>query len=264
MAFTVTDFEDLLRILEEKPEWRQRMREAILGRQWLELPEKFQQLVEVVQSLAEAQRRTEQRVEELAEAQRRTEQRVEELVEAQRRTDTTVQELVQIWHEMAQRLERLENWQQGETGRREGERYERDVVARAPALFYGGNGGGRGEPHVRQQVARWLAPYFQQGIDIDPQNDPLLADLIWWKGDHVMVGEIGSKLGINDVRRAKARAETLRQVGVNATPVVIGEEWGTPDTEAIAQQEGVEWYVHGGLSIGFLEFRKLPDGYEAS
>lgn len=36
MAFTVTDFEDLLRILEEKPEWRQRMREAILGRQWMD------------------------------------------------------------------------------------------------------------------------------------------------------------------------------------------------------------------------------------
>ncbi len=278
MAFTVEDFEDMLRILEEKPEWQQRMRQAILTRELLELPARFEQLVELVHELVEAQRRTEAQVAQLIEAQRRTEAQVAqlieaqqrtdaqiaELVEAQRRTDATVQELVRIWQEMARRLDRLENWQQGETGRREGERYEREVVARAPALFYGGTGGGKGEPHVREQVGRWLMPLFRQGIDIDPQNDPLLSDLIWWKGDRVMVVEVGIKLGVNDVRRAKARAETLRQVGVNATPVVIGEEWGTPDTEATAQQEGVEWYVRGGLSMGFLEFRRLPDGYEES
>ncbi|MCX7926443.1 MAG: hypothetical protein N2554_11640, partial [Fimbriimonadales bacterium] len=149
MAFTVQDFEDMLRILEENPEWRQRMREAILTRELLDLPAQFRQLVETVRDLAAAQRRTEQRVAELAEAQRRTEAQVAELIEAQRRTDATVQELVRIWQEMARRLDRLENWQQGETGRREGERYEREIVARAPALFYGGTGGGKGEPHVR-------------------------------------------------------------------------------------------------------------------
>jgi cell division protein FtsB len=264
MAFTVRDFEDMLRILEEKPEWQQRMRQAILTRELLELPARFEQLVETVKELVEAQRRTDARVDaltatvaELVEAQRRTDARVDELA-------GIVQELVQISRDALRRLERLENWQQGETGRREGERYEREVVARAPALFYGGTGGGKGEPHVREQVGRWLMPLFRQGVDIDPQNDPLLADLIWWKGDRVMVVEVGLKLGVNDVHRAKARAQTLRQVGVDATPVVIGEEWGTPDTEATAQQEGVEWYVRGGLSMGFLEFRKLPDGYEAS
>ena len=80
MAFTVEDFEDLLRILEERPEWQERMRRAILTRDLLELPADFAQLRQIVQELAEAQRRTEQRVEELAEAQRRTEQRVEMLI----------------------------------------------------------------------------------------------------------------------------------------------------------------------------------------
>lgn len=128
MAFTVEDFEDLLRILEEKPEWQQRMRQAILTRELLELPARFEQLVELVHELVEAQRRTEARVEELAEAQRRTDERVAELT-------AIVQELAQISRDTIRRLERLENWQQGETGRREGERYEREVVARAPALF---------------------------------------------------------------------------------------------------------------------------------
>jgi hypothetical protein len=34
----------------------------------------------------------------------------------------------------------LVSWQRGEAGRREGERYERDVVRRALVLFHGGQG----------------------------------------------------------------------------------------------------------------------------
>jgi hypothetical protein len=40
MAFTVEDFEDMLRILEQNPEWQERMRRAILSRELLELPER--------------------------------------------------------------------------------------------------------------------------------------------------------------------------------------------------------------------------------
>jgi hypothetical protein len=63
-----------------------------------------------------------------------------------------------------------------------------------------------------------------------------------------------------DMNRAAARAELLRRAGVNATPAVIGEEWSLPDVQALAQQECVEWFVGDGLSQGFLEFRKLPNG----
>jgi hypothetical protein len=93
-------------------------------------------------------------------------------------------------------------------------------------------------------------------------DDPLLADLIWWKGDRVMVTEVSLKVDAQDVRRAAARARTLRRVGINATPTVIGREWATPDTQALAQQEGVEWMVGSGLSQGFLEFRQISDGQE--
>ena len=62
--------------------------------------EDFSELKQIVEELAEAQRRTEERVEELAEAQRRTEERlnrleiaVEKLVEAQRRTEERISSL---------------------------------------------------------------------------------------------------------------------------------------------------------------------------
>jgi hypothetical protein len=295
MAFTVEDFEDLLRILEERPEWQERMRRAILTRDLLELPADFAQLRQIVQELAEAQRRTEQRVEELAEAQRRTEQRVEmltaahEVLAAEVRElraivaqlgDTvaglsaTVAEMQRTFNERLERLERLqekqtvrlgrlEQWQEGETGRRKGEQYERNTVGDAPVLFFGGRGGSPKKPEVRAQVGNWLRPYFLQGYGITERENPLRANLIWRKGDRVAVVEIGVKISRDDVNRAKARANTLRQAGIDAFPVVIGEEWGTPDVEALAQTEGVEWYVRGGLSAGFLEFRRLPDGLDA-
>jgi len=281
MAFTVEDFEDLLRILEERPEWQERMRRAILTRDLLELPADFAQLRQIVQELAEAQRRTEQRVEELAEAQRRTEQRVEMLTAAHEVLAAEVRELRAIVAQLGdtvaglsatvaemqrtfnEQLGRLEQWQEGETGRRKGEQYERDTVGDAPVLFLGGRGGSPKEPEVRAQVGNWLRPYFLQGYGITERENPLRANLIWRKGDRVAVVEIGVKISRDDVNRAKARANTLRQAGIDAFPVVIGEEWGTPDVEALAQTEGVEWYVRGGLSAGFLEFRRLPDGLDA-
>ena len=137
--------------------------------------------------------------------------------------------------------------------------YEQDIVRDALVLFFGGQGGSPKEPQVRTQVGLWLRPYFLQGYEITERENPLRADLIWWKGERVAVVEIGVKISRDDVERAN----TLRQAGIDAFPVVIGEEWATPDIEAHAQTEGVEWHVRGGLSAGFIEFRRLPDGLDA-
>jgi flagellar biosynthesis/type III secretory pathway chaperone len=261
MAFTVEDFEDLLRILEQKPEWQERMRRAILSRELLELPER---LLSLVQQLIESDARNREQIAELT----RTVQRHDEILQ---RHDKQIAELVQVVRELAEaqrrteaRLERLENRLEGEIGRQSGERYEREVVADAFTLFYGGRGGSPKEPAIRDQLAHWLQPLVEQGVEITPLVSPFRADIIWWKGDRVMVAEVGIKVSRDDVNRAVARAELLRQAGVNATPSVIGEEWGLPEVQALAQQEGVEWFVGDGLSQGFLEFRKLPDGLQSA
>src|SRR5712691_5088613 len=59
VAFTVEDFQDLLRLLEQRPEWRAELRRYVLSDDVVELPS-------LVRGLAEAQARTEQRVAELA------------------------------------------------------------------------------------------------------------------------------------------------------------------------------------------------------
>jgi uncharacterized protein YoxC len=101
MAFTVTDFADLVRLLDKRPEWQAELRRLILSEDFLALPR-------IVQELAEAQKRTEQRVEELAQAQKRTEQRVEELAQAQKRTEAQMQVLTVRVEELAQAQKRTE------------------------------------------------------------------------------------------------------------------------------------------------------------
>ncbi len=47
MPFTVDDFQDLLRLLEQRPEWRAQLRQLLLPEELLELPSLVRQLVEV-------------------------------------------------------------------------------------------------------------------------------------------------------------------------------------------------------------------------
>ena len=46
MGFTVGDFQDLVRLLEERPEWRAELRRFVLSDDLLELPAVVRQLAE--------------------------------------------------------------------------------------------------------------------------------------------------------------------------------------------------------------------------
>ncbi len=75
--------------------------------------DEFKELRAVVQELAEAQKRTEQRVNELAEAQKRTEQRVNELAEAQKRTEQRINELAEAQKRTEEEIRKLVSSQRG-------------------------------------------------------------------------------------------------------------------------------------------------------
>jgi hypothetical protein len=71
MPFTVEDFEDLLRLLYEKPEWQERLRRAILPPELFELPR-------IAQELAEVNRAERERVARLETEQQATRQELRE------------------------------------------------------------------------------------------------------------------------------------------------------------------------------------------
>jgi chromosome segregation ATPase len=71
MPFTVEDFEDLLRLLYEKPEWQERLRRAILPPELFELPR-------IAKELAEINRAERERVSRLEAEQQATRQELRE------------------------------------------------------------------------------------------------------------------------------------------------------------------------------------------
>jgi len=140
MAFTITDFHDLVRLLEQHEEWRKELRRLLLTDELLNLPNAFRELHKLVDrrfaELAEAQRRTEEalaahraetdrRFAELAEALRNlsetftahrqefleyraeTERRFAELAEAQRRTEETLRQVLLRQEQFQRTLDRF-------------------------------------------------------------------------------------------------------------------------------------------------------------
>ena len=124
MAFTVKDFEDLLRILDRYPNWREELRRRILLEELEQLPRAHRRLsvrlgrmektlaalAETVRKLAQDQRRhaaalTKLR-KEVAEARAEADRRIAELAEAQRRTEETLNRLAEAF--AAHRQEFLE------------------------------------------------------------------------------------------------------------------------------------------------------------
>lgn len=79
MAFTVSDFRDLVSLLRQHPEWREELRPLLLSEEVLRLPVTVDRLALRLEELAEAQKRTELRVEELAQAQQATAKAVSNL-----------------------------------------------------------------------------------------------------------------------------------------------------------------------------------------
>jgi len=192
----------------------------------------------------------------LAEAQQRTAEQlvwqgtlIQAMTEAPQRTEEQLARL-------GMRVEELVSWQRGEAGRREGERYERDVVRRASILFNGGLGGSPDDPRVQRRLARLLQPLRAEDM-LAAEVDPFLADLLWWKRDRLAVVEVSVQVNGEDVRRAIRRAETLQRAGTQAVAVVIGESWATPDTRERAHTLGVAWKVGADLSEGLLALRRL-------
>ncbi len=122
MAFTVKDFHDLVRILEQHPEWRAELRKLLLPEELLSLPQLVQELGQRIKDLSqevtrlvEAQRRAEERLaraeERLASLEVRAdrlEQALERLAEAQRRSEERLAKAEERLAGVEVRVDRLE------------------------------------------------------------------------------------------------------------------------------------------------------------
>jgi len=116
MPFTVEEFRDLIRILEEKPEWRAELRRLVLTEELLSLPEQ----------VAALRAETERRFQEMAAEISRLSAAVAKLEAAVARLEAGMGDLVKTQKRLVIDVADLK-----------GERLERRYRERAPAYFRG-------------------------------------------------------------------------------------------------------------------------------
>jgi hypothetical protein len=158
------------------------------------------ELIETLKTLVENQGWLAGTVGELGAGLAALTRRVEALAAAQVRTEEQVARLAAAQAKTEERLGHIEAWLRGESGRREGERFEAGLIRQALKLLGPGWGGSPGEPAVRQRLYEALAAVIDE---TEPEADPSLSDLIWWKADgRVAVVEAALVIDPKDVYRA--------------------------------------------------------------
>ena len=224
MSFSVEDFHDLLRLLEERPEWRVEIRRVVLTEDLLRLPEE----------LARARQETEQRFQELA-------ARIDALA-------AQVSALTVRLEALTTQVSTLT----GHVGTLRGESFEQRYRTRVFAYF------GRLLRGAHALAPDELTALFEDAIAAAELSDEeaqeiALADVVV-RGRRLtdgvsvyLVVGVSVGVGLGDVQRALRRAALLARTGVTALPVVAGE-WATPEAADAAHAQRV-WQITDGRVV---------------
>jgi hypothetical protein len=232
MAFTVNDYRDLIRLLEEHPDWRVDLRRLLLADDILELPR-------ITRELAEAQQAANLRLDQtFAELTKRLDdliKRVDDLTAVVTRLATT-QEIIA-----------------GHVGDLRGWRVEASFRER-PYAYFG----------LKLRKVRVVRPdelsVVEQARDTGQLSDRDWESLLVL--DALIQGRVGSGqasrdlflaleasaiIDRKDVDRAVERADILRKLGLPAIPAVGGEAI-LPEAEQLARQLNVAVSADGALT----------------
>ena len=204
MPFTVEEFSDLVRLLEERPEWRVELRRLVLTDELLSLPS-------LVRDLAEAQRRTEERIDQLA-------QRMDQLAQRMDQLTRDVQQLTEVLLRMGVDVDRLKGYMLEARYLSHGHACFSRVVRRAHVLS-------GDELNALLDQGRFSREEAEEIL----QADVVVRGRRLEDGAEVyLVVEVSWGIGISDVQRASDRAVLLARTGTPAIPVVAGS-WVSPE-----------------------------------
>ena len=205
---TINDISDLVRILREDPDWAEAVRSVLLTQELKSLPERFDKFVELTRENNELVNR-----------------RLERLEEGQQRLE-----------EGQQRLEREIETLKTDVGTLKGSDIERR--ARENILNIAKDELGLSRGSILLARGRNTAPEFLGSIN----NAEVLSLITEEQADHVLLAdiiirarrvedrryvhgvfEVSSTIGLNDIRRARERADAVAAAtGEEAVPAVIG------------------------------------------
>jgi len=100
MAFTVQDFEDLLRLLDERPEWLEALRQRVFTSELAEVPR-------LMREIAESQARTQQVLEAFGRRLDQREQQIDELAQLMKQLALRVDEIARQLEQLTRRVDAL-------------------------------------------------------------------------------------------------------------------------------------------------------------
>lgn len=101
MAITLADLPELVRLLEQHPEWREALRLVLLGEELLTMPQLLRQVIETQHQLVE-------QVAEIVAVQQRHEQQLAEIIRVQHRHEEQIAELIRVQHQILETQQRHE------------------------------------------------------------------------------------------------------------------------------------------------------------
>ena len=258
MAFTVEHFQDLLRLLEARPEWRAELRRLLIPEEVLDLPAVVRQLADEVRLLADAQRRTEIQVSRLVEVQARADQRLSgvddraaRLEEGQARLESTLTRLAEAQVRTEERLNGVDGRLSRVEGRLaglRGDNLEQRYRQHAGGYF------GRLLRRARIVSPDELDDLLDEGLatgafDEDSAHDVRLADLVvrgrrpGEERETFLVVEVSGVVEPADVERAVRRAGVLGRV--RSVLAAVGGEEMTLAAIDLADANSV-WRIENG------------------
>ncbi|MCS7221938.1 MAG: hypothetical protein N0A15_11745 [Anaerolineae bacterium] len=266
MAFTVEHFHDLVRLLEEREEWRRELRRLLWTDELLALPgefavyraetdRRFAELAEALQAtqqevralaealqatqqevraLAEALQATQQEVRALAEALQATQQEVRALAEAQRVTQEEVRTLSEAVKVLVQDVSVLK---------------DHDLVRRyreRGAAYFGERRFRRIRALDTEELMAQLEDALDTGrISLEDYEEAREIDLVLqgrWEGNPLCLAlEISWAVDPKDIERAVKRAEILSKILGNTRPGVAGARltWQAEEVATKLREEGI-------------------------
>jgi hypothetical protein len=253
MAFTVEDFEDLIKLLGQHPEWRTELRRHVLSEDLIELPALVRQLVEA-QARGEARlERVEDRLERVEGRLERVENRLERVEARLDGVDATLARLADAQFRTETALAELSAWA-GRTetrlGDMDGKLLELDFERKGPAYL--------GPIARRLRIIPFgpLADLLDEAIDDGRMTDDDRAAIMHTDAvfsgrrrqdgeDIYLVVEVSGGIAMHDVERAVERAALLEKLGRPVVPVVAGRRIND-EVALLAYERGV-WTALGGL-----------------
>ena len=253
--------DDLVRILQEHPEWRERIREVLLTEEERQTPDRLRQMQDVLERLVESHQqaiarldRLEESHQNLWESHRESVARLDRLEESLQKLWESHQKLVQEVAELREAVAELTSWLKrltDEVGKWRGYTLEIRFHQRAPAIL----GYYVRRPRVvdlgilmddlRESGQEFTEEQWRDIAGIDTlvsAKHPRTGEPI-----HVAI-EVSWMIFLEDVQHISRCARQLTERGVKTLPVVAGEGIA-PDARDLALQEKVLVLLDGSADL---------------